>query len=98
VLGLDVSEKMLARARTTTVDAEITYVRADLERLKLSASAFGLASSSLAFHYVADLAGLLMQVYHALVPGGQLVFSAEHPIYMAPTHPGWSINAQGQKT
>src|ERR1700688_490398 len=35
VLGLDVSEKMLARARDTTGDAAITYARADLEQLDL---------------------------------------------------------------
>ncbi len=32
VLGLDVSENMLARARAETGDAAITYARADLER------------------------------------------------------------------
>src|SRR6202035_5278662 len=35
VLGLDVSEKMLARARTMASDAGITYERVDLERLDL---------------------------------------------------------------
>src|SRR6266852_8621223 len=31
VLGVDVSEKMLARARADTSDAAITYLRADME-------------------------------------------------------------------
>ena len=53
---------------------------------------------SLAFHYVRDIAGLVMNVHRALVPGGHLVFSTEHPIYTAPTHPGWSIDAQGRRT
>jgi hypothetical protein len=26
------------------------------------------------------------------VPGGHLVFSAEHPIYTAPSQPGWSTD------
>ena len=30
--------------------------------------------------------------------GGQLVFSIEHPIYMAPAHPGWSKDADGRAT
>jgi ubiquinone/menaquinone biosynthesis C-methylase UbiE len=98
VLGLDVSENMLARARTATSDAAITYARADMEGLDLPESAFDLAYSSLAFHYIENIARLLTNVYCALVPGGHLVFSTEHPIYMAPTHPGWSINAQGRKT
>src|SRR5690606_19549144 len=87
VLGLDVSENMLARARAATSDTAITYVRADLERLDLREASFDLAYSSLALHYIEDLAGLLSTVHRALVPGAHLIFSIEHPIYMAPTHP-----------
>ena len=98
VLGLDVSEKMLARAGESPADAAIRYGRADLEHLELAASCFDLIYSSLALHYVEDLAGLCATVYRALVPGGRLVFSIEHPIYMAPARPGWSIDAEGRKT
>src|SRR5947209_17525693 len=59
VLGIDVSEKMLARARDTTTDPAVTYLRADLERLELPEAGFDLAYSSLALHYLEDLAGLL---------------------------------------
>jgi SAM-dependent methyltransferase len=98
VLGLDLSENMLARARSGPSDAAIAYARADLEALDLPDAAFDLAYSSLAFHYVADLAGLLAAVHRALAPGGRLVFSVEHPIYMAPTRPGWSVDAAGRRT
>ena len=98
VLGIDVSEKMLARARAITTDAVITYLRADLERLELPEASFGLVYSSLALHYIEDLAGLLARVRRALVPGGHLIFSAEHPIFTAPVRPGWSIDADGRKS
>ncbi|MDH4580583.1 class I SAM-dependent methyltransferase [Pseudomonas sp. BN415] len=98
VLGLDVSEKMLERARSSSEDPAICYERADLERLVLPEGSFDLAYSSLAFHYVQDLAGLFAEVYRALVPGSRLVFSIEHPIYMAPTNPGWVIDGEGRKT
>jgi SAM-dependent methyltransferase len=98
VLGIDVSEKMLARARATTTDAAITYLRADMEGLELPQAAFDLAYSSLALHYVEDLGGLLAKVRRALVPGGQLVFSVEHPIFTAPTQPGWTLGVDGKKT
>jgi SAM-dependent methyltransferase len=97
VLGIDVSEKMLAQARATTEDAAITYFRADMEALDLREAAFGLAYSSLALHYIENLEGLLATVHRALVPGGRLVFSAEHPIYTAPLQPGWSVAADGRK-
>ena len=46
--------------------------------------------SSLALHYIENLAGLLAGLHAALAPGGNLVFSVEHPTVTAPRHPGWS--------
>lgn len=98
VLGIDVSEKMLARSRATTEDTAITYTRADMEHLQLPAASFDLVYSSLAFHYIEDLNGLMSNVFRSLVPGGLLVFSVEHPLYTAPAHPGWTVDAAGRKT
>ena len=98
VLGIDVSEKMLERARVETHDAVITYIRADMEHLELPASSFNLAYSSLAFHYIEDLSMLMTQVHRALVAGGHLVFSVEHPIFMAPSDPRFSVDAAGRAT
>jgi SAM-dependent methyltransferase len=97
VLGIDVSEKMLTRAGATTPDTAITYTRADMERLALSPAAFDLVYSSLALHYVVNLAGLLSQIRRSLVQGGSLVFSVEHPIYTAPADPNWLVDADGRK-
>ncbi len=98
VLGLDLSQAMLARARADTADDAIVYRQADLERLDLPPAAFDLAYSALALHYVADLAGLLATVHRALVPGGRLVVSIEHPIYMASRQPAWMLDAAGRRT
>lgn len=98
VLGIDVSERMLARARADTDDSAITYTRADLEHLELPPASFDLAYSSLVLHYIERLEALLAQVHRALVPGGYLVFSVEHPIYTAPADPRWSVDAAGRTT
>lgn len=98
VLGLDLSENMIARARRDTDDAAITYRIADLDTVDLPLGAFDLAYSSLAFHYVADFARLARAIHDALAPGGALVFSIEHPIYMAATQPDWMTDADGRKT
>ena len=98
VLGIDVSEKMLARARAATPDMAIDYVQADMEVLELPTASFDLAYSSLALHYVANLEILLATLKRALVAGGRLVFSVEHPIFTAPSLPGWSVDADGRKT
>lgn len=89
VLGIDLSENMLAQARADTADAAIGYERADLETLALPEAAFDLAYSSLAFHYVEDFGKLTGTVYRALRPGSRLVFTIEHPIYMASMRPEW---------
>ena len=85
VLGVDLSERMLARAVRETHDPRVSYRRADLDALELPASAFDLAFSSLALHYLTDLDRIVALVRRALVPGGQFVFSVEHPLYTAPT-------------
>jgi SAM-dependent methyltransferase len=98
VLGLDVSEKMLARAAAANPAAAITYAKADLEQLELPQAAFDLIYSSLALHYIKDLARLLRTVHQAMVSGAHLVFSIEHPIYMAPLHPRWLVGAGGSRS
>lgn len=97
VLGIDVSENMIAQARRDTDDDRIVYRVADLETLDLPEASFDLAYSSLAFHYVADFARLADALANALVPGGDLVFSIEHPIFMAAANPRW-IDDGGRKT
>jgi SAM-dependent methyltransferase len=97
VLGIDVSERMLARAAESTRDAAITYTRADLELLELPPDSFDLVYSSLAFHYITGLERLMSQIHRSLLPGGSLAFSAEHPIYTAPVDPHWSLDPAGRK-
>jgi len=98
VIGIDVSEKMLAQASAATSDSAIAYRRADMEQLELPSEAFSLVYSSLALHYVQNLERLISAVHRSLVPGGSLVFSVEHPIFTAPSAPGWSLNSAGHRT
>ncbi len=97
VLGLDLSANMLARARSLTDDAGVRYEQADLETLELPEAAFDLAYSALAFHYIEDFDRLARMVFRALTPGANFVFTIEHPIYMAPTRPGWMVRDDGRK-
>jgi SAM-dependent methyltransferase len=98
VLGLDVSEKMLAQAKALTSVAGITYQRADLEDFELPEALFDVAYSSLVLHYIRDVVAFFAKVRRALTPGGRLVFSTEHPIYMAPSHPTWFTDSDGRQT
>ncbi|HDG1689663.1 TPA: class I SAM-dependent methyltransferase [Kluyvera georgiana] len=98
VTGLDLSSRMLARAEEMTDGEGITYRCEDLQTLTLAASSYDLVYSSLALHYLPDIAPLLATVYRALTPGGVLVFSAEHPIYTAPLQQSWRVDDSGQKS
>ena len=97
VLGLDSSARMLARAREINAHPAIDYALADLEAADLPAGAFDIAYSSLAFHYVDAFDPLLARIHRALRRGGALVFSVEHPIYSAPSRPGWSETDDGRR-
>src|SRR3954471_3190131 len=96
VLGIDVSEKMLARARELNLAAGITYERDDLETFALPEASFDVAYSSLALHYIRNLDRFFAIVHRALVQGSRFVFSTEHPIYMAPSNPAWSAAEDGR--
>jgi len=98
VLGFDLSQNMIARAKADTVDPAIEYRIADIETLDLPGAAFELIYSALTFHYVGDFGRLISMVHKALTPGGDLIFTIEHPIYMAAAHPHWILDEGGRKT
>ncbi|MGL5699389.1 MAG: class I SAM-dependent methyltransferase [Kluyvera sp.] len=98
ITGLDLSSRMLERAREMTDGSGIDYRCEDLQNLSLARHSCELVYSSLALHYLPDIAPLLATVFEALTPGGALVFSAEHPIYTAPLQQGWQQDENGQKS
>jgi len=98
ILGLDLSRNMIARARDDTADPAIEYRIADLETLDLPREAFDLVYSALAFHYIADFGRLIRMIHEAITPGGDLVFTIEHPVFMAAAHPHWLRDEDDRKT
>ncbi|AIR61356.1 SAM-dependent methyltransferase [Cedecea neteri] len=97
-VGLDVSTRMLAKAREMTEGPGIDYRQEDLSTLQLPANSIDLAYSSLALHYLDDIRPLFATLEQALVPGGKLVFTAEHPIYTAPAAQTWLQDQTGQRS
>ncbi len=82
VLGIDVSEKMLAVAQEKTQDVAIEYQCVPIEKFTTSKT-FDVIVSSLTFHYVEDYVALCQKLYSWLNSNGTLVFSVEHPICTA---------------
>jgi SAM-dependent methyltransferase len=95
VLGIDISERMLADARARGDDAGISYVRGSLEAFDPRAESFDLVVSMLALHYIADYPGIVERVARCLVPGGRFAFSVEHPIFTASGTSDWYREPDG---
>lgn len=83
VLAVDPSARMLELAAARTADPRVRFRQSFAEDLQLSADSVDLVVSSLALHYVEDLAGLLQRVASWLRPGGLFVASIEHPVITA---------------
>ncbi len=83
VLGIDISEKMLAVAMKENAHENIEYLRENMTTVSKFCDKFDLIYSSLAFHYIEDFDALCSSVYRALKSGGTLLFSQEHPIVTA---------------
>ena len=77
VVGVDLSEKMLARARESTNDSAIEYRQLAIEDIDFSTGTFDVVLSSLALHYVERFDIVCRKVHHCLVPEGIFVFSVE---------------------
>lgn len=95
VLGTDISHRMLEKARQINAAPQIEYRCAAMEDLEFDAGAFDVVLSSLAFHYVEDLESLVRNIARWLVPGGELVFSVEHPVFTAYGTQDWYYGADG---
>ena len=98
VVGIDLSERMLAAARADTPYPQVTYERQDLDALQLPPLAFDVAYCSLTLHYLADLPRLLSVVAQAVVPGGAFVCSIEHPVFTAPSNAAFLTDTDGDAT
>jgi len=83
VLGIDLSERMLAWAEAHNAAPNIAYRRMAMEDIGELEGRFDLVTSSLAFDYVEDLQALLVRVRALLEDGGRLVFSMSHPMATA---------------
>jgi SAM-dependent methyltransferase len=91
-VGIDLSAAQLGQARTLDkrTGVRVPAVVADAAALPFGDGAFDLACSAFgALPFVADVAGVLVEVHRVLRAGGRFVFSVSHPIrWCFPDDPG----------
>lgn len=98
VVGIDISEKMLAVAMEENSDPRITYIHMPMEDIAKLQGPFDVVVSSLALHYVEDFRGVVENVYKLLNENGAFIFSQENPIVTS--HSGgdrWTRDEKGNK-
>lgn len=95
VMGIDLSEKMLATAREKNRFPQVQYACMSIEDIDFPEDSFDIVLSSLALHYVKSFAGVAKRVRRCLSPGGAFVFSAEHPVFTAEGSQQWYRGADG---
>jgi len=98
VVGIDISENMLAVAKEENCDPKIQYINMPMENIAQLQEKFDVVISSLAFHYVEDFAGVIKNVYNLLDENGIFIFSQENPLCTC--HSGtdrWTRDENGNK-
>ena len=99
-LGVDISARMLEVARgkiagDAQLSERIAYRQGAIESLEFPEDSFDLVLSSLSLHYVADYPAVVEKVRRWLKPGGQFVFTVEHPVFTAEGSQDWVLDAAG---
>ncbi len=98
VVGIDISEKMLAVAKDKNSDRHIEYLLLPIEDIDQIDGKFDVVISSLAFHYVEDFRGVINKIHDLLDEGGILLFSQEHPLNTCHTDGDrWTRDENGEK-
>lgn len=96
VIGVDISAKMLTEARRKNCYDAVRYIEQPIEAIDFPPHSFDCVLSSLALHYLASFADIAAKVYTLLTPGGDFVFSVEHPVFTAYGSQDWIYTADGE--
>lgn len=95
VTGIDLSEKMLKRAKEMTPSPNIQYIHSSIEDFPYPENSFDIVISSLALHYVENYAEVCQKVFNSIKPNGYFVFSVEHPVFTAQGKQDWHYDTGG---
>ncbi|PQA95789.1 SAM-dependent methyltransferase [Chryseobacterium shigense] len=97
VIGVDLSAKMLEKAKEINQLEGIEYVQEALEDLHYPSGKFDMILSSLTFHYTESFDVVAQNIYNWLQPQGHFVFSVEHPVFTAQGTQDWVYDEDKEK-
>lgn len=98
VVGVDISEKMIERAKNFNHHEKITYICTAMEEFEYTGSYFDLVTSSLAIGYIKDYDGICAKISKLLKKNGECIISLEHPITTArKAKNNWITDEKGRR-
>ena len=95
ILGIDSSEKMIAKAAADNSDVQIRYEVCSIEEYNYPENFYDLVVSNLVLHYLEDLDSVYQNVYRTLKSGGCFLFNIEHPTFTAGVNEDWIYDENG---
>ena len=95
ILGIDSSEKMIAKAAADNSDVQIRYEVCSIEEYDYPDDFYDLVVSNLVLHYLEDLDSVYQNVYRTLKSGGCFLFNIEHPTFTAGVNEDWIYDENG---
>lgn len=96
VIGIDLSKNMIDKAKQNSKGLSIEYKQVAIEDFDMKSEKFDVVISSLAFHYLKDLAAVFKKVHQTLKIGGSFVFTMEHPVFTAKAEQDWFADDSGK--
>lgn len=95
VLGIDLSEKMIAEALKRNSHPSIQYSLCGINEYDYPAEKFDLVVSNLALHYIKDIDEVYRKVFTTLKHRGIFLFNIEHPVFTAGINQSWIYDEKG---
>lgn len=95
VLGLDLSQKMIAEAKKRNAADQIAYRVCGIEAYEYPPNIWDCVVSNLALHYIENIATIFQKVHRTLKPSGVFIFNMEHPVFTAGVGQDWIYTETG---
>lgn len=96
VLGIDLSQKMIAEAEQRNADSKIEYRVCGIEEYEYPENTWDFVISNLALHYIENIEGVFQNVRRTLKPDGIFLFNMEHPTFTAGVRQDWIYTSEGK--
>ena len=96
VLGIDISKRMIEKAKEKNADPKILYRVCGLDDFEYPINSYDCVLSNLVLHYVADIGGIFKKICLTLKKDGVFLLNIEHPVFTAGVNQDWIYNANGE--